>query len=1327
MLQKTYYPLTSPQMSIWYTEKMFPGTSISNVAGTLRIQENVDFNLLEKAIQLFIKNNDGIRLRMSLDENGSPQQYVSEYVENPIPFIDFTVHQDSAKAFYEWNHEMTLKPFELLDQDLYSFTMVKISDSDGGIYIITHHLVSDAWNMSLSGSFIVDYYCKLKNNITEASAYLPKPSYLSFIENDMAYHHSNRYEKDKIFWEQKFDTIPDATVLKTRKTNLITAKSKRKAFVAPEKFTSKLKEYCLRYKVTPYPLFLSALCMYIYRVAAKEDIVLGTPILNRLNHSDKNTSGMFISTIPLRINLNAEESFYTLSERVREVCSSAYRHQRFPYEQILRYARDKHGIKENLYDIVLSYQNTKFDKSYEVDYITRWHFNGYQPNSLTVHINDRDDEGTIIIDYDYHEDLYYDTEIDFLHQHLLNLLWHALDNPKNMICKIEMLPESEKRKILYEFNDTEMDYPKEKLIHQLFEEQVEKTPDNVAIVFEGKTMTYRELNEKANQLATLLRDMNLGVLDVVGLMVPRSFEMIIGMLAIFKSGAVYLPIDPDYPDNRIKYVLENSKAKILLTVDNEINVSFTIRTINISDATIYQGNCRNLHYINTHNDVAYILYTSGSTGEPKGAAIEHGALINCVYGIFKVINYNRIKKIMSSTSFSFDVFFIEIITGLFRGSSIYLLSDLERKSPDLMASIIRRNHIDLVVSTPSQITAFITNNEFYSSLKKIYALVLAGENVPETLLERLQKEQILVYNGYGPTETTVIVTMKDLSNSKKILIGKPMINTKVFIFDKNLLPVPIGTPGEIYIGGRGLAKGYIYNNRLTESKFIQNPYHASEKIYKTGDLGRWYPNGDIEFLGRTDQQVKIRGFRIELGEIQRKLSQIEGISNSYVTVIEHEESKKLCAYYLATKNFSAKSLRSRLMKEIPSFMVPSYFIRVDKIPVTHNGKVNVGLLPTPVQRKRKSNKRNLPSNIIEKEITEIWEKVLKQKNLEVTDEFSSVGGDSLSVIQIISNISKKYNVDIPIGSMEYTSTIRNMSKYVTGKMNEKKSSCHLSDSAVKIRDGQNDNIFLVHAGNGEVICYKELSETLNSRFNIWGIKVNDGNLALNGNIHLLAKEYADLILQIQPEGQYYLGGWCIGGSISFEIARILEQQQKKVALIGLINSIAPQSWKNSSIFSEEDERKFLYRNLINHIDNYSSNDIGLLWDKLFELLRSGRIKTDEFLLHVPEFIKIILPSSCYMDPEELVRYIRRIVILHKLRADYYPENKTKAKVVFFHATEDIHTDEPEENIEKWNQYCSHQIEKQSVKGNHYTMLTEPNVGLLGYKMNHILMSLENED
>ena len=644
MSQKIFYPLTSPQLSIWYTEQMFPGTSISNVAGTLRIQENVDFNLLEKAIQLFIKNNDGIRLRFCLDKNGSPQQYASEYLEKPIPYIDFTVYNDPAKAFYDWNTEMTYKPFELLNKDLYSFTMVKISNTDGGFYIITHHLISDAWNMSLMGSSIVDYYCKLKNEITDESAYLPKPSYLSFVENDIAYKCSNRYEKDKLFWEQKFDAIPEATVLKTRKTNLFTAKSKRKTFVAPAKFVNKLKEYCREYKATPYPLFLSALCMYIYRVTSKEDIVLGTPILNRLNHADKNTSGMFISTIPLRVDINAEEHFLRLCERVQEACSAAYRHQRFPYDQILRFVRNKHDIKENLYDIVLSYQNTKFDKSYEVDYITRWHFNGYQPNSLTIHINDRDDEDTIIIDYDYHEELFYDKEIEFLHQHFLSLLWHALDNPQKMICKIEMLTESEKRKVLYEFNNTEMEYPREKLIHQLFEEQVERTPDHVAIIFEEKMMTYRELNERANQLARFLRRKGVNRDEIVGIMVPRSFELIIGILAILKAGGAFMTIEPDYPTERIKYMLDNSKTNLMLTYKQF--TSDKVENIDLSDISLFSNeNKSNLSLVNVSNDLVYVIYTSGTTGFPKGVIIEHKSLHNLVCCLNNILTYNEQVKI----------------------------------------------------------------------------------------------------------------------------------------------------------------------------------------------------------------------------------------------------------------------------------------------------------------------------------------------------------------------------------------------------------------------------------------------------------------------------------------------------------------------------------------------------------------------------------------------------------------------------------------------------------------------------------------------------------
>ena len=377
-MSDTIYPLTSPQLSIWYTDRMYSGTSISNVAGTLRIKEKVDIEVLDKAINYYIKNNDGIRLRICLDGEGNPQQYVSEYVYKKIEVKDFSNFADPIRAMQEWDRQETLRPFDLLNSELFRFVIIKLNDFDIGFYIITHHIISDAWNMSLLGSSIVDCYCKIKKNPDDTSLNDTMPSYTSFIEDEQLYIKSSRYEKDKNYWEETFGAYPETTFLKIRQTNEFSAKTKRKTFIAPKKFTNKLRAYCQENKITPYPLFISALAMYINRILDKDDIIIGTPILNRLNRTYKNTAGMFVSTIPLRIGINNQDSFLDLSQDVFEICLKSYRHQRYPYDHILKHVREKHNIKENLYDIVLSYQNSKFDKSFDVDYITRWHFNEYQ-------------------------------------------------------------------------------------------------------------------------------------------------------------------------------------------------------------------------------------------------------------------------------------------------------------------------------------------------------------------------------------------------------------------------------------------------------------------------------------------------------------------------------------------------------------------------------------------------------------------------------------------------------------------------------------------------------------------------------------------------------------------------------------------------------------------------------------------------------------------------------------------------------------------------------------------------------------------------------------
>jgi len=993
---------------------MYSGTSISNVAGTLRIKEKVDIQILKQAINLYIKNNDGVRIRICLDDNGDPQQYIADYEYKDIEVKDFSGFEDPVKAMQEWDRQETLKPFELLNSELFRFVIIKLNDSDIGFYIITHHIISDAWNMSLLGSYIVDYYCRLKKDSNDDSVNNTMPSYTAFIENEQLYLKSDRYEKDKNYWEKTFETVPETTYLKVRQTNEFSTKTKRKTFILPKKFTNKLREYCQENKITPYPLFLSALAMYINRISEKEDIIIGTPILNRLNRADKNTAGMFVSTVPLRISVNSNEPFSDLSQKVLDLCVSSYRHQRYPYDHILKYVREKHNIKENLYDIVISYQNSKFDKSFDVEYITRWHFNENQSNSFTMHINDRDNEGILIIDYDYHSDLYYDKEIEFIHQHVLSLLWHALDNPKKQICKIEMLTENEKKKILYDFNDTYVDYPREKTIHQLFEEQVERTPDNVAVVFENKKLTYKELNQKANSLANVLRNEGIKPNDVVGIMAPRSLEMVIGILAILKAGGAFLPIEPAFPDDRKKFLLDNSGAKLLLSTKELLSFEHGIKSIDLNDCSNYrQEKNENLPYVNVANNIVYILYTSGSTGSPKGVIIEHKSLHNFILGAKEILDFNPSSVVLSVTTICFDIFAFELFTSLLSGATVVIANENEQNNPRLLGELVLTNNVSTILTTPSRMKLFINVEEFEKSLKKVKQIMLGGEELEFNLVNKLRKlTDARIVNGYGPTEITIGATFKDVTKSNRITIGKPIINTKCYILDKYFNLVPIGIPGELCIAGEGLARGYLNNDELTNNAFVLNPFNKNERIYKTGDIARWFSEGEIEFLGRKDKQVKLRGYRIELEEIENAILKYEGIKDAVVVLKRNNDfGDFLCAYCVSDDAIRIKDLKALLASQLPRYMVPKVIMQIENIPINSNGKRDTSKLPDIDYSSLASASITKPSSEMEKKLVDIFYKLVKGSKISIDDNIFEYGADSLTVIQLISLLEKDgYNI-----------------------------------------------------------------------------------------------------------------------------------------------------------------------------------------------------------------------------------------------------------------------------------------------------------------------------
>ncbi|MDF2655730.1 MAG: hypothetical protein K0R19_2204 [Bacillota bacterium] len=1004
------YPLTHQQKGIWYMEKLYPDTSIGVIAATLRVRGAVDLDLIESAINLFIEKNDAIRFRIT-EENGDPIQYISPY--EPVHFERYEFA--SNEELYRWDEVQSALPFQLADAPLFYFALVRVSESDAGFYIRLHHLISDAWTMVLLVNQVFEYYAALSEGRSVDPS--PLPSYTAYIENEKKYLTSKRFESDKSYWEEKFENWQEVCTLKSRKISGISSKAKRRTLVLPQKLSGKIHEYCRVKGVSEFSLFIAAVSMYLNRVAGKENVVLGTTLLNRTNAAEKNTAGMFASLgVPLSIPIRYDMNFDNFVELVSKEILSALRHQKYPYDMLLRHVREQKKTSDSLFDIVLTYQNSKFEKElFSGNYISRWHFTGHQIESLIINLNAREHDGQLIVDYDYLVDLFCATEIDFIHQHIINLLWHALDNPLKEIERLNMLSEKERKKILYTFNETQAEYPMDKTMPELLDEQVEKTPDNIAVSCGATAITYRELKDRSNRLAVRLQELGVGRDSVVGLAFYRSIEMVVAVWGVMKAGGAYLPIDPSSPPERAEHMLTECNANIVLTHHAARFVPpCSCSVLNLDESESYgESGAEPKKYPNP-NDMAYVIYTSGSTGKPKGAMLEHRGLVNRLWWMQRRYPLTQESVILQKTPYTFDVSVWELMWWTLAGARVTMLSPGGEKDPAVIINAIKNNKVTTMHFVPSMLSAFLqylessNRTEELSSLRQVFASgeALGLEQVRRfnRLLNRSYGAEL--YNLYGPTEATVDVSYFDCSPEVTlncVPIGRPIDNTRLYILDPHLNLLPIGIPGELYIGGVGLARGYIGQPELTNERFVPDPYMPGERIYKTGDLARWFAQGDIEYLGRLDHQLKIRGFRVELGEIENRLMQHKAIRDAVVTGIEYAGQKHLCAYYAAERELASRDLRAHIQKKLPEYMVPSFFVQLASLPVSANGKVDRKALPLPLVANEKRS-YTPPGNKFETRLCEVAEEVLKLERVGIEDNLFELGADSLSVIAILSQI-----------------------------------------------------------------------------------------------------------------------------------------------------------------------------------------------------------------------------------------------------------------------------------------------------------------------------------
>ncbi|MCB2298643.1 non-ribosomal peptide synthetase [Clostridium tagluense] len=1047
---KRIYPLSPMQKGMLFHKLANKDSTAYFEQVVFDIDGYIDIDIFQKTYDALIERYDILRTIFNHDKFNQPMQIVLEARESKVHYKDLKNLTNEEKEIFleKIKTKDREKGFDISKDLLIRSIILRMQDNKYKFILSFHHILMDGWCSGIIINDLIEMYHSIKNNkVIEIPKQTPYENYIHWVEKQ------DKNEAEQYWQDYLKGYNTEAIIPKRRNTEEVLKDNyKEVKFKIHNDTIKSLENLSKDYKVTLNIIVQAVWGILLHKYNNTDDVVFGTVVSGRdADIKDIETMvGLFINTIPIRVRCGKNTKFFELIEQLQMEALKGAKYHYCDLAQVQSKTTLKQNLINNLvifenYYVKNSINNSSENSDFVIkDYKIREHTN-YDFNMIVS----PGKELNVLLSFN--EQVYDSQFIGEICKHFSQALNQVAENPIILVSKIQIVSEEEKNMLLYKFNDTKTEYLKDKTIYELFEAQVEKTPDNTVVVYEDTELTYSELNEKANQLAKVLREGGVKPDSIVGIMVERSLEMMVGIMGILKAGGAYLPIDPGYPQDRIEYMLEDSNAKILLTQNHFMNkIRFDGRIVDLANKELYEGDKNNLEKVNSSSNLAYVIYTSGSTGKPKGVMIEHRNAVNFIAGITSNIQMNEKESILALTTISFDIFFLETILPVTKGLKVIIAGSKLQKDANRLCEFICENNINIIQATPSRIQLLANSDKGLSSLSKVEKLLVGGEALSQSLFEELKKLKLpKLYNMYGPTETTVWSTIKDLTGSSNVNIGKPISNTRVYIVGEDNRIQPIGVAGELCIEGDGLARGYLNRLELTEEKFVINPYGQGKRMYRTGDLARWLPNGDIECMGRIDHQVKIRGFRIELGEIQNHLLKNEEIKEAVVVDREDKKGNKyLCAYIVSDRKMTIPELRGYLSKELPDYMIPSYFMQIEKLPLTPNEKIDRKALPEPVGDTNTGVEYVASRNEIEENLVKIWSEILEVEKIGIDDEFFTLGGHSLKAIQVISMIHKELNVEVPIGEVFSNPTIRQLGEYIE-RSNE---SIYLSIKAVEERE-----------------------------------------------------------------------------------------------------------------------------------------------------------------------------------------------------------------------------------------------------------------------------------
>ncbi|MBT4836558.1 MAG: amino acid adenylation domain-containing protein, partial [Methylococcales bacterium] len=1041
-----FHPLTSAQEQLWFLDQLQPGNAAYHMPAAVRITGQLDREILQTSLNEIINRHDVLVSNFRLF-NGQPVQFSQDHeIELTVQKIDCQlVNCDKEEVD---GHIRTLaskiatEPFDLKNDLLLRAKLFKIKDDHHVLMIVLHHIIADGGSIALLINELSSIYESLLNNQPDTLDEL-EYQYIDFAYWQKEYLESEEYQASLNYWKQQLEAAPPVLSLPTDYPRPINQSfhGQHEIFHISAALVDELLVIANQQGATLFMVLLAAFQVMLSRYINQEDICVGTPVAGR-NQDSLNTdkmSGLFVNMLVMRLDLSGDPSFKELLNRTKKMALDGYAHQDVPFANLVEELSPERSTSHApIFQVMIALQNYHYKMNVSgLQFESIAFESGTSRYDITLDLTEL--EKGIEASFEYNTDLFSKETIVRMASHYEILLRGIVADYSQPISELPMPSTKELIRLIVDWNKTEAETSPVACFHQLFEQQAEKTPDNSAVVFQGQSWSYRQLNEKANQLAHFLKKQGVGVDVLVGIYMDRSLEMLATILAIHKAGGAYVPLDPAYPVERLAYMLENSTAPVLLTqaslmgsVPDYYGTVINYQAITTELDQQDKANCTSDF---DRKNLAYVIYTSGSTGKPKGVQIKHGGLLNFLESMKREPGLNKDDTLLAVTSLSFDIATLELFLPLITGAKIVLASREVAIDAARLQDLLKASNITIMQATPATWRMLLNRD---CQLKHRIKILCGGEAMPTDLAgQLLMNSNVDLWNMYGPTETTVWSCIHHVTTLREsIPIGRPIANTLLYILDKHQHPAPIGVPGELFIGGEGVARGYRGRDDLTAERFIENPFNDEhEVIYQTGDLARYLPNGEIECLGRIDHQVKLRGYRIELGEIEAVLSSHPDVHACIVILREDSPgNKRLVGYAVAKKSLTidGHKIKQAIKQELPDYMIPSIIVAMQALPLLPNGKINRQFLPKPDQSLTEREIEQ-PVSMMEKAIAGLWEQILEVSMIGRQDNFFALGGHSLLATQLIAKIRDHLKVELPLRILFEASTLAELATAVENK------------------------------------------------------------------------------------------------------------------------------------------------------------------------------------------------------------------------------------------------------------------------------------------------------